>query len=125
MLISASGDVSALMGLCKTEVLCAIRFIPLWTFVLFLLLLKCLQSLLRRVIMAGATKISVRTVAALVAVGVGYGASKVNLKALLLQTITGPGSGSRIIALAVVLANLKNLPFVWHVSAFRPCSYIY
>jgi hypothetical protein len=108
------------MGVCKTEVLCAIRFVPLWTFILFLLFLKFVQSLLRRAIMAGATKISVRTVAALVAVGVGFSVTRVNVKALLLKTLTGPGSVSRIIALAVVLANLKNLPFVWHVCASHP-----
>lgn len=114
--LNFQGDVSALMVLCKTEVFCAIRFVPLWAFVLFLILLKSLQTLLRHTIMAGATKISVRAVAVLVAVGLGYGATKVNFKALLLNTLTGPGSVSRIVALAVVLANLKNLPFVWHVS---------
>ncbi len=65
--------------------------------------------------MAGATKISIRTVAALAAVSVVFGASKVNLKSLVLGTVTGPGNVSRILALVVVLANLKNLPFVWHV----------
>jgi len=65
--------------------------------------------------MAGATKISIRTVAALAAVSVVFGVSKVNLKSLVLNTVTGPGNASRIIALVVVLANLKNLPFVWHV----------
>jgi hypothetical protein len=65
--------------------------------------------------MAGATKISIRTVAALAAVSVVFGVSKVNLKSLVLNTVTGPGNVSRIMALVVVLSNLKNLPFVWHV----------
>ena len=69
----------------------------------------------RRIAMAGATKISIRTVAALAVVGAGFGASKVNLKSLVLNTVTGPGNISRIIAFIIVLANLKNLPFVWHV----------
>jgi hypothetical protein len=65
--------------------------------------------------MVGATKISIRTVAALAAVSVAFGVSKVNLKSLVLNTVTGPRNMSRIIAIVVVLANLKNLPFVWHV----------
>jgi hypothetical protein len=83
--------------------------------------LLCSSFLLpRRITMAGATKISIRTVAALAVVGVGFGVSKANLKSLVLNTVTGPGNVSRIIALVVVLANLKNLPFMWHVCTAFP-----
>jgi hypothetical protein len=72
------------------------------------------------VAMAGATKISIRTVAALAAASVAFGVWRVNLKSLVLKTVTGPGNVSRIIALVVALANLKNLPFVWHVCPLCP-----
>lgn len=37
---------------------------------------------------------------------------------LIVGIFTGPGSVSRVIALLVILTNLKVFPFVWHVSLY-------
>jgi hypothetical protein len=113
------------MGICKTELICAVRFVPLWTFILLIFLLKFIGSFFRSATMAGATKLSIRTLATVAAVGVGIGASRVNVKALLQNALTGPGSTSRIIAIVVVLANLKNFPLVWHVSTSTVSRYTF
>jgi hypothetical protein len=107
------------MGICRTEVLCAIRFIPLWTLILILILLK----FLRRAIMASGAGLPIRSAVrlfgALAAVSIGYGMTKVDFKRIVLKTVTGPGSTSRIIAILLVLANLKNVPLAWHVRILQ------
>lgn len=40
------------------------------------------------------------------------------VRAVLIGMFTGPGSVSRIIALLLILTNLKVFPFVWHVSLY-------
>lgn len=68
--------------------------------------------------MAGATRLSLRPLGLIAALGVGIGAAKLNpsggVKELLVGLVTGPGSMSRIVALVLVLVNLKVLPLVWH-----------
>lgn len=66
-------------------------------------------------IMASATRLPLKSIAFTTAVVVAAGASKVSFKNLAVSTFTGPGSYSRIVATLIVLANLKNGPFVWHV----------
>jgi hypothetical protein len=111
------------VGICKTEILCAARFIPLWSLVLLVILFKSLRNVLRRATMASLTKFSSRTLGTLLVVSAGAaavaGARRVDyksLKTLLQSTLTGPGSTSRIIAILVVLVNFKNFPLVWHVG---------
>lgn len=67
--------------------------------------------------MASATALPIKTIAFTAAVVVSVGASKINLPNLIIHTFTGPGKYSRIAALALVLANLKNLPGAWHVGS--------
>ena len=50
----------------------------------------------------------------------GVGAARLNIRNLLVRTFTGSGSYSRIIATILVLANLKNVPFAWHVRLPSP-----
>lgn len=72
--------------------------------------------------MASATRLPLKSIAFTTALVVAAGSSRINLRALLTSTFTGPGSYSRIAALLVVVANLKNVPFAWHVSSSSPCS---
>jgi hypothetical protein len=46
------------------------------------------------------------------------------LRDLFVESFSGPGSYSRIIATLFVLGNLKNVPFAWHVR-FRLQSVLY
>ncbi|MCJ1427312.1 hypothetical protein MMC29_005215, partial [Sticta canariensis] len=41
------------------------------------------------------------------------------VRAVLIGIFTGPGSVSRIIALLLILTNLKVFPFVWHIRIFK------
>jgi hypothetical protein len=66
--------------------------------------------------MASATSLPLKSIAFTTALVVTAGTSRLNIQSLLVKTFTGPGSYSRIAVLAVILANLKNLPWVWHVS---------
>ena len=71
--------------------------------------------------MASATAINIKTVptktiGALLVAGAGYGLSRLDVRSTFLNVFTGPGSTSRIIAIVIVLANIKNFPYVWHVS---------
>lgn len=100
------------MNVCKTSILCAIRFVPLWTLVVVVFLF----GFLRRTIMASATGLPYKSIAAVGIAGLTLGASHVDVKGLILKLVTGPGSYSRIAAALIILANIKNLPFVWHVS---------
>ncbi|KAI9734037.1 MAG: hypothetical protein M1818_006975 [Claussenomyces sp. TS43310] len=65
--------------------------------------------------MASASRLPIKAIAGVTALGLALGAAKVDLKSLLLGVVTGPGNYSRILAIVVVLANTKSLPFVWHV----------
>lgn len=73
--------------------------------------------------MASATRIQVPLKAIFAGIGTVAAASSAygiiragGVKALLQSTFTGPGSTSRIIAILLVLLNIKNFPFVWHVG---------
>jgi hypothetical protein len=132
------------LDFCKSAIICSVRFIPLWTFFLAVVVLKALQSLFIRVFrrrragtlsqrtriaMASAGKyVAARRMGAAMVAGVAVAAVATlrsgkgdvgSLKALLKSVVTGPGSTSRIVAILVVLANFKNLPLVWHVSTPR------
>lgn len=65
--------------------------------------------------MASIARLPVGKIAAVAALGLGLSLSRTNVKAVLVSTFTGSGSTSRIIAILLLLANLKNLPFAWHV----------
>ena len=70
--------------------------------------------------MASATRYPIKTVGFTAAVLIAAGASRVNVKKLLESTFTGPGSYSRVVAAVVILFNLKNAPWAWHVSLSIP-----
>lgn len=116
------------MGICKTEIICLVRFVPLWSFLAVLFLLKLVHLLIKRLfararfssgarlqarVMASAASLPLRALAPAVAalLGAGAYASRAQIKSFL----TGPGSYSRILVLVLLGANVKNLPFVWHV----------
>ena len=65
--------------------------------------------------MASATRLPLKSLAFTTALVLSAGASRVNLRNLIINTFTGPGSYSRLAAVLLVLANLKNVPFAWHV----------
>lgn len=65
-----------------------------------------------------ASRLPLRSIAAVLAAALSVGAWKT--KPFVASFLTGPGSYSRILALAVVLANYKNFPFVWHVRLPPP-----
>jgi len=106
-------------GICKTEVLCLIKFLPLWSFVLVLLLSKLLYSLGRRTMASASSSafgafIRPVTPVAMVGMAVGIYYSRESI----LEVFTGPGKYSRIALLLVLLANYKNFPFVWHIRVW-------
>ena len=78
--------------------------------------------------MASATKLPLKSMvlASSVAIPIvlGASASRVNLRNLVIRTFTGPGSYSRVVAAILILTNLKNVPFAWHVGPpfSRPTS---
>ena len=117
------------VSICKTELLCAVRFIPLWTLIILLFLFKVLGNLLHRTAMASATRIPRRTLGVLLAASISAVAvagtrnfDYRSVRSLLQSTLTGPGSTSRIVAILLVLANFKNFPLVWHVSDSDYCT---
>lgn len=65
--------------------------------------------------MASASRLPLKSIAFSAAVVVAASASKINLRKIITNTLTGPGMYSRIVAVVVVLANLKNVPWAWHV----------
>lgn len=65
--------------------------------------------------MASATRLPLKSIAFTTTLALGVGASRVDLRNLLLRMFTGPGSKSRIAFAFIVLLNLKNVPFAWHV----------
>jgi hypothetical protein len=67
--------------------------------------------------MASATRLPIKSIVFTTALVAAAGASHVNIQKLLTDAFTGPGSYSRIAATVVLLANLKNLPGVWHVCS--------
>ncbi|KAL3424564.1 capsule polysaccharide biosynthesis protein [Phlyctema vagabunda] len=69
--------------------------------------------------MASATRLPLKSLTFTALVLIGAGASRVNLRNVLVNTFTGPGSYSRIVAIAVVLANVKNFPWAWHYRVFQ------
>lgn len=70
--------------------------------------------------MAPATRLPIKTITFSAVTAIGAIAARANLQNLFISTFTGPGSLSRIIAAVVVLANLKNVPFAWHVRLPSP-----
>jgi hypothetical protein len=71
-------------------------------------------------VMASATRLPVRSITAVISGALVLSAYK--SQPLMVKFVTGPGNWSRILALAVVLANAKILPGVWHVSYCLPPS---
>ncbi|RDW58050.1 hypothetical protein BP6252_13461 [Coleophoma cylindrospora] len=69
--------------------------------------------------MASATQLPLKSITFTTALLVAAGLSRVNIHKLLVGTFTGPGSYSRIAILAVVLANLKNVPYAWHFRVWN------
>ena len=67
--------------------------------------------------MASATRLPLKPIAVSAAVVFTVIASRANLYKHLLNTVTGPGKYSRIFAITLILANLKNAPFAWHASS--------
>lgn len=65
--------------------------------------------------MASATRLPLKSILFTTAIVASTGASRINLRNLLIRTFTGPGSYSRIAAILIVLVNLKNVPGTWHV----------
>ncbi|KAH8685907.1 hypothetical protein BGZ60DRAFT_441307 [Tricladium varicosporioides] len=64
--------------------------------------------------MASATRLPLKSVLFTATLVVGVGASRLHLRTILRNTFTGPGKYSRIAAVLVILANFKNVPYVWH-----------
>ncbi len=75
--------------------------------------------------MASSTRLPMKTILLTTTLVAGASISRLNLKSLLLSTFTGPGSYSRILVTAIVLANLKNVPFAWHVSLAFPVTFVH
>ncbi|KAH6722551.1 hypothetical protein BKA61DRAFT_592814 [Leptodontidium sp. MPI-SDFR-AT-0119] len=69
--------------------------------------------------MASATRLPLKSIAFTTALVVSAGASKVSFRNLAINTFTGPGSYSRMVAVLLVLANIKNVPFAWHYRVFN------
>jgi hypothetical protein len=65
--------------------------------------------------MASATATPWKSILFATTVILGVSAKGLNIRDLLIRAFTGPGSYSRIVAATLVLANLKNLPWAWHV----------
>jgi hypothetical protein len=68
-------------------------------------------------IMASGTRLPLKSITFTMALALSVTASRLSIRTILLNTFTGPGSTSRIVATLFVLANLKNIPFAWHVSS--------
>ncbi|KAF8851908.1 hypothetical protein BDZ45DRAFT_678732 [Acephala macrosclerotiorum] len=73
--------------------------------------------------MASATRLPVKSIALSTAIVLAAGSSRLNLRNLIINTFTGPGSYSRIAAALLVLANLKNVPWAWHYRVFHGILY--
>jgi hypothetical protein len=65
--------------------------------------------------MASATSLPLKPILFTTSLVLGIGASRVGLRDLLLKTVTGPGKYKRIGVILFVVANIKNVPFFWHV----------
>ncbi|KAK6584033.1 hypothetical protein PZA11_003763 [Diplocarpon coronariae] len=70
--------------------------------------------------MASASSLPLKSIAFTTALVVGAGASQISIRRFLANTFTGPGSYSRMLATLIVLLNLKNAPFAWHVRLPPP-----
>ena len=66
--------------------------------------------------MASAARLPLKPILFTASIVLGAGASRVGLREFLLKTVTGPGKYKRIAVILFVVANIKNFPFVWHVS---------
>ncbi|OBT72003.1 hypothetical protein VF21_08585 [Pseudogymnoascus sp. 05NY08] len=64
-----------------------------------------------------ASRLPLGSIAAVMAAALSVGAWK--SRPFVTKFLTGPGNYSRILALAVVLANYKNFPFVWHIRVWH------
>jgi hypothetical protein len=67
--------------------------------------------------MASATRLPLKSILLTASIILGVGATRPTAKKAMLSIFTGPGKYSRIAAFLIVLANLKNFPFVWHVCS--------
>jgi hypothetical protein len=66
--------------------------------------------------MASATRLPLKSILFTTSIVLGVGASRVGLREILLKTVTGPGKYKRIAVILLLFANIKNVPFFWHVS---------
>jgi hypothetical protein len=66
--------------------------------------------------MASATRLPLKSIAFTTALVLTASASRISLRNVLVNGVTGPGKYSRILATILVLLNLKSVPFAWHVS---------
>jgi hypothetical protein len=66
--------------------------------------------------MASASRLPLKSLAFTTTLVLALGISRTNILNVLLNTFTGPGRYRRIAVTVILLANLKNLPFGWHVS---------
>ncbi|KAG9235057.1 hypothetical protein BJ875DRAFT_283722 [Amylocarpus encephaloides] len=64
--------------------------------------------------MASASALPLKSILFTASIVAGVGVSRVSLRDLLLKTVAGPGKYKRITILLVILANWKNVPWVWH-----------
>jgi hypothetical protein len=69
--------------------------------------------------MASAASLPLKSIGFASAILLAAGGSRIQFRDLLVRTFTGPGRNSRIAVIALVLANVKNLPFVWTVRVFK------
>jgi hypothetical protein len=65
--------------------------------------------------MASASRLPLKSIAFSTAIVFAATASKVNLRKIIINTFTGPGMYSRMLAAVLILANFKNIPWAWHV----------
>jgi hypothetical protein len=63
--------------------------------------------------MASGARLPLRSLAFTGALALSVVASRMSIRNALLNTFTGP---SRVLAALFILANIKNVPFAWHVS---------
>lgn len=66
--------------------------------------------------MASAVSLPLKSIAFVSSIILATGGSRIKYRNLVVRTFTGPGSYSRTAAIALLLINVKNWPFVWSVS---------
>lgn len=69
--------------------------------------------------MASAASLPLKSIGFVSTILMAAGGSRIQFRDLLVRTFTGPGRNSRIAIIALVLANVKSLPFVWTIRVFK------